>query len=135
VIVPSLALYVVACLVPAAAYSVASNDTESSGLGLLVLGWMGGPEALLPWSSNFLWLIGVVLLGIGRPRWASAIAAIGLLFGSRVLLPYPGAILLEAKYWWLSSYAVLAIGSMVACMWSWVAKPVYEAPVMEPPGF
>lgn len=110
VIAPALGLYVVACLRPAAAFSVASNDSESTGLGLLLLGWMDGPQACLPWSSNFLWLAAVVLVAVGLPGWAWGCAAVGLLFASRVLLPYPGAVLLEAKYWWLGSYAALAAG-------------------------
>jgi len=128
VIAPSLALYVVACLLPAAAFSVASNDSESGGLGLLVFGWMDGPQACLPWSSNFLWLAAVVLVAVGRPGWAWVFAAVGLLFASRVLFPYPGAALLEAKYWWLGSYVALAAGCGPASVRAWVVSPPPEAP-------
>jgi hypothetical protein len=128
VLAPSLALYVVACFLPAAAFSIACNDSSAGGLGVLVFGWMDGPQACLPWSSNFLWLIGLVLLACGRPSWAWVFAVIGLLFASRVLLPYPGAVLLEAKYWWLSSYVVLTLGCMVACVRSWVVSPPPESP-------
>lgn len=119
----SFTLYVVACVLPAAAFSVASNDSESSGLGLLLCGWMDGPQACLPWSSNFLWLAGAMLLAFGKPGWGWGCAAAGLLFASRVLLPYTGAVLLEAKYWWLCSYAALAAGCGAACVRSWVVGP------------
>lgn len=132
VIVPTLALYVVACLLPAAAFNIACNDSEAGGLGLLVFGWIDGPQACLPWSSNFLWLIGLALLAFGRPSWAWAFSAVGLLFACRVLLPYPGAVLLEAKYWWLGSYTVLSIGCMVACVRSWVVRLPSVAPDAEP---
>ena len=127
VIAPSVALYVAACLLPAAAFSVAGNDSTAYGLGLL-LGWIGGPLACLPWSSNFLWLAAVVLVAAGRPGWAWGWAAVGLLFASRVLLPYPGAVLLEAKDWWLGSYAALVAGCGAACVRSWVASSPPAAP-------
>ena len=124
VIAPAFGLYAVACLLPAAAFSVASNDSEATGLGVLLWGWMDGPQALLPWSSNFLWLAAVLLVALGRPGWACASAAVGLLFASRVLLPYPGAVLLEAKFWWLGSYAALAAGSGPA----WAAVLLSDTP-------
>jgi hypothetical protein len=120
-ILASLSLYVVACLLPAAAYSVASNDCKSNGLGLLLFGWMDGPQATLPWLSNFVWFAGLVLLACDRPGWAWVCSSMGLLFASRVLLPYPGAVLLAAKYWWLGSQAVLAVGCCSACVRSWTA--------------
>jgi len=134
VIAPAFGLYVISCLLPAAAFSVANNDSESIGLGLLVLGWMDGPQAALPWSSNLLWLAGVVLLAVGRPGWGLGCAAVGLLFASRVLLPYSGAMLLEAKYWWLGSQAALAVGCGAVCVRSWVVSPAARTPDAEPHG-
>ncbi len=124
-------LYVVACALPAAAFSVFSNDSECDGLGLLVFGWIGGPQAWLPWSSNFLWLVGMVLLAIGRPGWGLVFGTVGLVFAGRVLLPHTGAVLLQAKYWWLGSHAVLVIGCAAACVRSW-GGPRSEIPKAEP---
>jgi len=122
VISVSFTLYITACVLPAASFSVACNDSESNGLGLLLWGWMDGPQAILPWLSNFLLMAGTILLASGRPGWACSSTAVGLLFASRVLLPYPGAVLLEAKYWWLCSYVSLAAGCGVASILSRAAS-------------
>ena len=125
VVVPlgALPLYAVACVRPAATFSVASNDATSTGLGLLLWGWADGSQACLPWSSNFLWLAGAALLAAGRAGRAWGCSAVGLVFASQVLLlPYRGAELLEAKYWWVGSHAVLATGCMTACVWTWITS-------------
>ncbi|OWK38051.1 hypothetical protein FRUB_07171 [Fimbriiglobus ruber] len=92
-------------------------------MGLLLCGWIDGPQAFLPWSSNFLWLIAAALLVVGQPKLGWVFSMFGLLFASRVLLPYPGAVLLEAKYWWLGSHVAMATGSTTACVWSWLCDP------------
>jgi hypothetical protein len=120
VIVASLLLYAFASLLPAAFFSVASNDTVASGFSLLIFGWMD-PQGTLPWLSNFFFFAGLVFFGFSRANWAFGCSGVGLLCASRVLLDYSGAVvLLEAKYWWLASQGVLFVGSLSASVWAWV---------------
>jgi hypothetical protein len=117
VIVLSLALYAVACTQPGTVVGLGHREGTARGLGLLLYGWAPGLPVVLPWLSNFPWLVGLVLLARGRPGWALGCSVVGLLFASLVLLPLPelGGRLLEAKWWWLASHAALAVGCGLAC--------------------
>ncbi len=57
-----MSFYIFASFTPAAAITVFRKETILYGAELAAWGWSGGPEVVFPWSSNLLWLAGLLLL-------------------------------------------------------------------------
>jgi hypothetical protein len=89
----------------------------TTGLGALLLGWMDGPRALLPWSANIFWLVGLVLLLFGAVRPAILSATVAVIFGLSALGFYQRSMLLEGYDWWLSSLVALDVGTLGVLLW------------------
>lgn len=105
-------LYVTACALPAFVTSGGGErfnfGAAYSGLKCLMLGW------LIPqhWIANIFLLMGLLLLGLGRPSAALAFGVLAIFASASMMIVFRPDGLSIGYYLWTSSMFFFAVGSL-----------------------
>jgi hypothetical protein len=82
ILIASLGLFAIACCLPALEFSKSQNPKDVlSGANVLAVGWSGIFAGVIAWYANPVWLFGLIMAYIGKPKWAAIAGVIALLIG------------------------------------------------------
>ena len=82
VLLASLALFIVACCIPALQFHKSQGgDDIMIGAGVLGVGWSGIFAGVFAWYANPVWLLGLIMDFVGKPRFAAVAGLIALAIG------------------------------------------------------
>ena len=78
----SVILFGIACCLPALEFSKNQDSKDVlSGINVLAVGWSGIFAGVIAWYANVLWVIGLVLGLLGKPKLAAVAGVLALLTG------------------------------------------------------
>jgi len=121
----SAGLFFVACCLPALEFNKEQTRDVLSGFNVLAVGWSGIFAGVLGWYANPVWLLGIIMAFVDKPKVAAIAAVVAFLIGcttfglfGKVLPADEGGVthmslanLLPGAYVWLLS--LIALGFSV----------------------
>ena len=119
----SAGLFIVACCLPALEFTKENVPEALSGFNVLAVGWSGIFAGIVGWYANPVWLLGLIMAFVDKPKIATGAAVVAFLIGlttfslfGRVLPADEGNVthmtltkLLPGAYVWFASQAVLVL--------------------------
>ena len=123
-LIVSLLLFVVACCIPSMEFTgKPEGNTIMTGATVLANGWAGLFSGVFGWYANPLWLLGLILAFIGKPKLGAASAVLAIAIACTTFSTFGKSIgtdeagqnyiklvrLLPGCYVWLASLAVVPV--------------------------
>jgi hypothetical protein len=82
ILITSMALFVVACCLPALEFSKSQGLKDVLvGANVLAVGWSGIFAGVFGWYANPVWSLGLVMGFIGKPKFAAIAGIVALVIG------------------------------------------------------
>jgi hypothetical protein len=82
VLLASVILFVVACCIPALHFNkTQGGDDMMLGASVLGVGWSGIFAGVYAWYANPIWLLGLIMGFVGKPKFAAILGLVALVIG------------------------------------------------------
>ncbi len=125
--IASASIFLVACCLPALEFNKENASDVLSGASVLGVGWSGIFAGVFGWYANPIWLLGVVMAFLNKPKLAAIAAIVAFAVGcttftmfGRVLPADEGNVthmtlvrLLPGAYLWLASLLAPALALLI----------------------